>query len=190
MAATGSSAAAATAALGDGGEAGTGVDDGRLLELAEMGLVVVAHVGVGQGLGGGGLIILSQAAIADVVPARERGKYMGIMGAVFAVASVAGPLLGGWFTEGPGWRWAFWINIPLGLLAIAAAVFGWVLASASQIWPAWAPVSARPGYTLSIASTCAKSAARSVLSLLAPILPPTIPRLGRRARRPATASSP
>lgn len=78
---------------------------------------------VGQGLGGGGLIILSQAAIADVVPARERGKYMGIMGAVFAVASVAGPLLGGWFTEGPGWRWAFWINIPLGLLAIAAAVF-------------------------------------------------------------------
>lgn len=78
---------------------------------------------VGQGLGGGGLIILSQAAIADVVPARERGKYMGIMGAVFAVASVAGPLLGGWFTEGPGWRWAFWINLPLGALAIAAAVF-------------------------------------------------------------------
>ncbi|GAA0995337.1 MDR family MFS transporter [Acrocarpospora macrocephala] len=75
-----------------------------------------------QGLGGGGLIILSQAAIADVVPARDRGKYMGIMGAVFAFASVAGPLLGGWFTEGPGWRWAFWINIPLGALAIVAAM--------------------------------------------------------------------
>ncbi|MFI7583979.1 MDR family MFS transporter [Kocuria sp. M1N1S27] len=75
-----------------------------------------------QGLGGGGLIILSQAAIADVVPARERGKYMGVMGGVFAVASVAGPLLGGWFTEGPGWRWVFWINIPLGLLALAGAV--------------------------------------------------------------------
>ncbi len=75
-----------------------------------------------QGLGGGGLIILSQAAIADVVPARERGKYMGVMGGVFAVSSVAGPLLGGWFTEGPGWRWAFWINIPLGLLALAGAV--------------------------------------------------------------------
>lgn len=73
-----------------------------------------------QGLGGGGLMILSQAAIADVVPARERGKYMGAIGAVFAVSSVAGPLLGGWLTDGPGWRWAFWLNIPLGLLAIAA----------------------------------------------------------------------
>lgn len=75
-----------------------------------------------QGVGGGGLIILSQAAIADVVPARDRGKYVGLMGAVFAVASVAGPLLGGWFTEGPGWRWAFWINVPLGAVAIAATV--------------------------------------------------------------------
>ena len=75
-----------------------------------------------QGLGGGGLMILSQATIADVVPARERGKYMGVMGGVFALASVAGPLLGGFFTEGPGWRWAFWINIPLGLLALAGAV--------------------------------------------------------------------
>lgn len=75
-----------------------------------------------QGLGGGGLIILSQAAIADVVSARDRGKYMGIMGAVFAVSSVAGPLLGGWLTEGPGWRWAFWLNLPLGALAILATV--------------------------------------------------------------------
>ncbi|HEY5880451.1 MAG TPA: MDR family MFS transporter [Nakamurella sp.] len=83
-----------------------------------IGVLIVARVL--QGLGGGGLMILSQAAIADVVPARDRGKYMGLMGAVFAVASVAGPLLGGWFTEGPGWRWAFWINIPLGLLAILA----------------------------------------------------------------------
>ena len=76
-----------------------------------------------QGLGGGGLMILAMAIIADVVPARQRGRYMGIMGGVFAFASVAGPLLGGYFTEGPGWRWAFWMNIPLGLLAIAAAVF-------------------------------------------------------------------
>lgn len=75
-----------------------------------------------QGVGGGGLMILSLAAIADVVPARDRGKYMGLMGAVFAVATVAGPLLGGWFTEGPGWRWAFWINVPLGALAILATV--------------------------------------------------------------------
>jgi EmrB/QacA subfamily drug resistance transporter len=77
-----------------------------------------------QGLGGGGLMILSQAIIADVVPARERGKYMGIMGGVFAISSVAGPLLGGWFTDDLTWRWGLWMNIPLGILAIiAAAVF-------------------------------------------------------------------
>ncbi|HBR90291.1 MAG TPA: MFS transporter, partial [Microbacterium sp.] len=52
-----------------------------------------------QGLGGGGLMILAQAIIADIVPARERGRYMGVMGGVFALASVVGPLLGGWFTE-------------------------------------------------------------------------------------------
>ena len=71
-----------------------------------------------QGLGGGGLMILSQATIADVVPARERGRYMGIMGGVFAFSSVAGPLLGGWLTDGPGWRWALWMNVPMGLLAL------------------------------------------------------------------------
>ena len=86
-----------------------------------MGVLITARVI--QGLGGGGLMILSQAIIADVVPARERGKYMGVMGGVFAISSVAGPLLGGWFTEGPGWRWVFWINIPLGLLALAGAAF-------------------------------------------------------------------
>ena len=76
-----------------------------------------------QGLGGGGLLILAQAIIADVVPARQRGRYMGIMGGVFAVSSVAGPLLGGWFTDSIGWRWAFWMNIPLGILALASAAF-------------------------------------------------------------------
>lgn len=75
-----------------------------------------------QGLGGGGLMILSQAIIADVVPPRERGRYMGVMGGVFALASVAGPLLGGWFTEGPGWRWAFWMSLPLGAIALFGAV--------------------------------------------------------------------
>ena len=74
-----------------------------------------------QGLGGGGLMILSQAIIADVVPARERGRYMGVMGGVFALASVAGPLLGGWFTESIGWQWCLWINIPLGVLALVSA---------------------------------------------------------------------
>jgi EmrB/QacA subfamily drug resistance transporter len=104
-----------------------------------------------QGLGGGGLMILSNAIIADVVPARERGKYMGIMGGVFALSSVAGPLLGGWFTESIGWRWAFWMNIPLGLLAIASAVVFLRLPKGAQGKPRldWAGMG-----LLAIASTC------------------------------------
>lgn len=76
-----------------------------------------------QGLGGGGLMILSQAIIADIVPAKERGKYMGPMGALFGVSAVIGPLLGGWLTEGPGWRWTFWVNVPVGIAAIIVAWF-------------------------------------------------------------------
>ncbi|UQE75399.1 MFS transporter [Gordonia sp. PP30] len=76
-----------------------------------------------QGLGAGGLVILSQAIVADIVSARDRGKYMGPMGAIFGIASVAGPLLGGWFTEGPGWRWCFWLNVPIGLIALVVAIF-------------------------------------------------------------------
>lgn len=75
-----------------------------------------------QGIGGGGLLVLSQAAIADVVPARDRGRYMGAINSVYAVASIAGPLLGGWLTEGPGWRWAFWLSIPLGMVAATACI--------------------------------------------------------------------
>ena len=76
-----------------------------------------------QGLGAGGLVILSQATIADIVSARDRGKFMGPMGAVFGVAAVAGPLLGGWFTEGPGWRWSFWINVPIGIIVLLIVFF-------------------------------------------------------------------
>lgn len=76
-----------------------------------------------QGLGAGGLVILSQAIIADIVSARDRGKYMGPMGAIFGIAAVVGPLLGGWFTEGPGWRWCFWLNVPIGIIALLVAFF-------------------------------------------------------------------
>lgn len=76
-----------------------------------------------QGLGAGGLMALSMATIGDVVPPRERGKYMGLFGAVFGVSSVAGPLLGGWLTDGPGWRWIFFINIPVGLISLAVTSY-------------------------------------------------------------------
>ncbi|APT83039.1 MDR family MFS transporter [Corynebacterium ammoniagenes] len=76
-----------------------------------------------QGFGAGIMMISSQSIVAEVVSARERGKFMGIMGGVFGLSSVLGPVLGGWFTDGPGWRWGLWVNIPLGLLAIVVCIF-------------------------------------------------------------------
>lgn len=82
-----------------------------------------------QGLGGGGLMILSQAIIADIVPANERGKYMGPLGGIFGLSAVAGPLLGGFFVDHMTWQWAFYINIPIGIAAFLIAFFTLTLPS-------------------------------------------------------------
>ncbi|MFF3962959.1 DHA2 family efflux MFS transporter permease subunit [Streptomyces griseorubiginosus] len=72
-----------------------------------------------QGLGGGGLMVLSMAIVGDLVPPRERGRYQGLFGAVFGATSVLGPLLGGLFTEHLSWRWVFYVNLPVGVVALA-----------------------------------------------------------------------
>lgn len=72
-----------------------------------------------QGLGGGGLMVLSMAIVGDIVPPRDRGRYQGLFGAVFGATSVLGPLLGGLFTEHLSWRWVFYVNLPVGVVALS-----------------------------------------------------------------------
>ena len=71
-----------------------------------------------QGLGGGGLMVPRIAVVGDVIPPRERGRYQGYFGAVFGVSTVIGPLLGGFFVDNLSWRWIFYVNLPIGLLAL------------------------------------------------------------------------
>ncbi|MEU8238453.1 MDR family MFS transporter [Actinoplanes missouriensis] len=103
-----------------------------------------------QGLGGGGLMILSQAIIADIVPASERGRYLGPLGGIFGLAAVGGPLLGGFFVDHLTWQWAFYINIPVGVAAFLIAVFALRLPNKKAVHPIdWLGV-----LFLSAATTC------------------------------------
>ncbi len=71
-----------------------------------------------QGAGAGGLMVGSQAIIGDIIPPRQRGRYMGYFGAVFGLSSILGPLAGGWFTQHVSWRWIFYINVPIEIVAL------------------------------------------------------------------------
>ncbi|MDG4666828.1 MDR family MFS transporter [Mycobacterium sp. 236(2023)] len=75
-----------------------------------------------QGIGGGALMVTATALIGEVIPLRDRGRYQGALGAVFGVTTVIGPLLGGYFTDHLTWRWAFWINVPIGIVVLIVAL--------------------------------------------------------------------
>jgi EmrB/QacA subfamily drug resistance transporter len=83
-----------------------------------------------QGLGGGGLIVTTMAAVGDIIAPRDRGKYQGFFGGVFGISTVIGPLLGGFFVDNLSWRWIFYVNLPLGLIALA--VIGAVFRSTNE----------------------------------------------------------
>ncbi|SBS71521.1 conserved membrane hypothetical protein [uncultured Mycobacterium sp.] len=76
-----------------------------------------------QGIGGGAITVTAVAVIGEVIPLRERGRYQGALGAVFGVTTVVGPLLGGLFTDHLGWRWAFWINVPVAVVVLIVAAW-------------------------------------------------------------------
>jgi EmrB/QacA subfamily drug resistance transporter len=104
----------------------------RALLLPSLAVFILASLGCGfaqtlpqlivaravQGLGGAGLMAMAQAAIADVVSPRERGRYQGYMASMWGVSSIAGPIVGGWVTDNLSWRWIFWANLPIGLVAM------------------------------------------------------------------------
>jgi len=91
---------------------------GSILSGASRSMIQLILFSALQGLGAGGLMVTAQAIIADIVTPRERGRYQGYMGAVFGAASILGPLLGGFCTDHLSWRWVFYINVPVGILAL------------------------------------------------------------------------
>ncbi len=107
-----------------------------------------------QGLGGGGLFVLALSVVGDVIGPRDRGKVQGIFAAVFSLSSVLGPLVGGWFVEAASWHWIFYINIPLGLLAVAGFAYG------------FAPRGIRKSHRVDWAGAAALSISLGTLTLL------------------------
>src|SRR2546427_7421823 len=93
-----------------------------LCGLAQSMVQLIAYRAL-QGLGAGGLIVTTLAVIGDLIPPRERGKYQGYFGGVFGVSTVIGPLLGGFFVDNLSWRWIFYVNLPVGAVALAVIAF-------------------------------------------------------------------
>jgi EmrB/QacA subfamily drug resistance transporter len=120
-----------------------------------------------QGLGGGGLMIMAQTIIADLVGPRERGRYQGLFGAVFAFATLAGPVLGGVITQHASWRWVFYINVPIGIAAfgLSLTVLPWVRPQPQQD-SGQAGRSARPAWRIDYLGNVFAGAAVTCVVLL------------------------